>query len=261
MDPARVLLEVARRFHDLERDWADTNSRSRLLLELRSFMSSFPDHEDVRLQRLSEAATLVSTDIPLPRLAQVIVPFEHLAESCRITDADFLPTHADRSEPKTASMPVRVVLDDIRSAFNAGSAIRSAECMAVDTIHLCGYTANPANPRAARAALGAEHHVSWETGDTMDTLSSLKDAGHSIVAIETQPTAITLDEWRVDFPTVVVFGNERFGLATDVLELADSVVAIPMYGAKNSMNISAALAIVVHECRRQWTLREHDTAE
>ena len=78
-----------------------------------------------------------------------------------------------------------VVLDNVRSAHNVGSAFRTADSFKADKVWLCGICAVPPSAEIHKSALGAEDSVAWEhVGDTMEAVRRLKEDGYQIVSIE-----------------------------------------------------------------------------
>ncbi len=153
--------------------------------------------------------------------------------------------------------PVRVVLDNIRSAFNAGSIIRTCEAAGVEHLYLCGITAAPPNPKVLKTALGAEQSLSWSHHlDVLEVVSSLHDEGFQIVSVEQTSAGKSYTE--VDYAAqkvAFVFGHEVMGVAQSVLDRSDLTVEIPMYGRKNSLNVATAAGVVLFESLRQRILR------
>lgn len=157
-----------------------------------------------------------------------------------------------------APLPVVLLLDHIRSAYNTGAFFRTAEAAGVERLYLCGITATPANNSVAKTALGAERHLAWEhCVDALVALRLLRARGFEIAAVETSPRAQDLYDWRPRFPLCVVFGNEVDGLTQEVLEACDTHVRLPMLGRKHSLNVATAGGIVVYEVLRKYRrLRE-----
>jgi tRNA G18 (ribose-2'-O)-methylase SpoU len=148
--------------------------------------------------------------------------------------------------------PVTVVLDDLRSAFNVGSIFRTADCGLVEKIITCGITAHPPNLKLEKTALGTPPFVPWEHRETAaGAVAELKSRGVRVVAMETTNRSRTLWETRFPLPVCLVLGNEALGVSAPVLDAADDLVEIPMFGFKNSINVAAAFAIALYEIQRQ----------
>lgn len=158
--------------------------------------------------------------------------------------------HAIRGEGR---FPIHTVLDNVRSAFNVGSIIRTSDAARVAKLHLCGITARPPHREIARTSLGATRYVPWQSHErTIDAVTSLKERGVRIVALEVAPSAVSYLDCPVTFPLGLVVGHEVTGVSEDVLALADDVVHIPMWGVKNSLNVATSYGIIVFELLRRY---------
>ncbi len=147
---------------------------------------------------------------------------------------------------------VVVVLDNIRSAFNVGSVFRSADAMKVDEVFLCGICAVPPSPEIHKSALGAEYSVPWRhVEDTMDVVRELRVEGYEVVSVEQTVHSVKLDTFRPEIGKkyALVFGNEVDGVRQDVVDASDSVLEIPQWGSKHSLNISVSAGIILWHFR------------
>jgi 23S rRNA (guanosine2251-2'-O)-methyltransferase len=156
-----------------------------------------------------------------------------------------------------ATPRVVVVLDNIRSLYNTGSILRTADASGVERVVLCGITPRPdqgsRQRRAiAKTALGAEDSVSWEyRPDVVSALRTLVDDGYQVVAVEPASDAVNLFEWTPAWPVCLVFGHEREGVSPSLAPHIDAVVRIPMLGHKRSLNVATAAGVVLYELLRQ----------
>lgn len=144
--------------------------------------------------------------------------------------------------------PVVLVLDNIRSLNNVGSAFRTGDAFRVEKIFLCGITGKPPHRDIQKTALGATESVDWEYClNTMEAIAKLKESGHQIYALEQTDESIMLNEFTpaLDKKYALVFGNEVFGVEDEVLLACDGVLEIPQQGTKHSLNISVSLGIAV----------------
>lgn len=154
------------------------------------------------------------------------------------------------------SLPVSVVLDNVRSLYNVGAFFRTMDAAAAEKLFLCGITARPPHRGISKTALGSEETVAWEhSDDAAETVRSLQVRGYEVAAIETSPRAIDLFDWQPGFPVCLVFGNEVDGLGEAVLERCDSHVRIPMLGRKHSLNVATAGGIAIFELLRKFRRR------
>lgn len=145
-----------------------------------------------------------------------------------------------------------VVLDNIRSAHNVGSAFRTADSFKIDKVWLCGICAVPPSAEIHKSALGAEDSVDWEyTPDTMEAVRRLKDDGYTIVSAEQTVGSVMLDTFIPEKGKkyAVVFGNEVSGVSQEVVDASDFALEIPQFGTKHSLNVSVSVGVIL------WHLR------
>ncbi len=148
-------------------------------------------------------------------------------------------------------MNVHLVLDNIRSAYNVGAMFRTADAVGVSRVMLCGISAHPPNAKLEKTALGATDVVTWSYhAATNWAIDELRAAGIAIVALETAPVATPIHDFAWPDPVALVVGNEVTGISSEILARCDAVVAIPMFGVKNSLNVASASAIALFEIRR-----------
>lgn len=144
-------------------------------------------------------------------------------------------------------IPIVIVLDDVRSLNNVGSAFRTSDAFALEKIYLCGITGTPPHREINKTALGATESVDWEYyEDAMKLTKNLKLNGYKIIAIEQADKSCYLDDYIPDYNKLaLIFGNEVSGVKHEILEFADDVVEIRQFGTKHSLNISVSIGIVV----------------
>lgn len=149
---------------------------------------------------------------------------------------------------KVEKLNACIILDDIRSMNNVGSAFRTSDAFRVEKIYLCGITATPPHRDINKTALGATETVIWEyEKDVRQLIDRLKTEGYQIIAVEQADESTSLLDFQPekDQQYAFVFGNEVFGVNDKVVEQSDIVLEIPQYGTKHSLNISVSLGIVV----------------
>ncbi|QOI96900.1 MAG: RNA methyltransferase [Flammeovirgaceae bacterium] len=151
-------------------------------------------------------------------------------------------------------LPVCIVLDNIRSLHNVGSAFRTADAFRIEKIYLTGITGTPPHREIHKTALGATESVDWEYAEKPEeAVRKLKSRGYTIVAIEQTTASQPLHQssFVPDDRLCLVFGNEINGVSEPVIELADAAIEIPQAGTKHSLNVSVCLGIVVWELVRK----------
>jgi len=145
--------------------------------------------------------------------------------------------------------PIIVILDDVRSMHNVGSAFRTCDAFAIEALYLCGYTPAPPHRDIHKTALGATETVHWQNfTTTIDAIASARESGYKILAVEQAHNSTYLHELGYASEKVaLVFGNEVTGVSDEVLQIADGCIEIPQWGSKHSLNISVSLGVVLWE--------------
>ncbi|MER3318877.1 MAG: RNA methyltransferase [Allomuricauda sp.] len=144
--------------------------------------------------------------------------------------------------------PIIIILDNVRSLNNIGSVFRTADAFLVKKIYLCGITATPPHKDIRKTALGATESVDWEyRKDTLELVDELKKSGAKIVSVEQAENAVMLNNYQIDSEETLalVFGNEVKGVSQDVVSASDTILEIPQFGTKHSLNISVSTGVVV----------------
>jgi len=148
---------------------------------------------------------------------------------------------------------MEVLLDNIRSAWNVGAMLRTADGAGVRRVHLCGVSSTPNNPKVAKTALGAEKSMPWTFHpDGVAAARALKDHGLRLWALEGGSRAESLFDLPAEMPgasVVLVAGNELSGVDPGIIDLCDRVVCLPMQGIKGSLNVAVAFGIAVYYIR------------
>lgn len=148
----------------------------------------------------------------------------------------------------TTKTPIIVVLDNIRSLNNIGSVFRTSDAFLVEKIYLCGITAQPPHKDIQKTALGSTDSVNWEyRKDTLKLVEDLKKEGICIAAIEQAEDAVMLNEYSPEpnKKIALVFGNEVKGVSQEVVNASDTVIEIPQFGTKHSLNIAVSAGMLI----------------
>lgn len=156
--------------------------------------------------------------------------------------------------------PVIVVLENIRSAYNVGSAFRTADAFLLESIYTTGYTAHPPHKQVSKTALGADESVhTRHFPDAPSAIEELKQAGYKVLAVEQAENSIQLHEFTTDTHQKIafVFGNEVTGVEQSTILCCDGCLEIPQLGMKHSLNISVAVGIVLWEIVRKRLIATH----
>ncbi|CAM9782525.1 unnamed protein product [Phaeothamnion confervicola] len=154
--------------------------------------------------------------------------------------------------------PLRLVLDNVRSAYNVGSCFRTADTARAAEVITCGFSPHPFGPggeKIRKTAFGSADSVATRHfNDPCAAVAALRAEGHVIYALETTATAMSLFDVRFDpaRPVAFVLGNEITGVDCTVVAACDGVLEVPVFGLKNSLNVASVAAIVIYEALRQW---------
>ena len=152
----------------------------------------------------------------------------------------------------------------MRSTHNVGSLLRTAECLGVQKVILSGYTPYPRTPDDGRlphiadklsaqihkTALGAEDLVPWEhVSDVTTELRELKAKEYAIAALEQSPRSTVISSWTPPDKIAVLLGREVEGVAPELLAFCDTILEIPQFGHKESLNVVQAAAIALYQAQ------------
>ena len=154
--------------------------------------------------------------------------------------------------------PIYLVLDRVIDTYNVGSLFRLADAAGVTKMYLCGEMEYPPSSKIHKAAVGTETWVPWEKRETsIEVIKELKRKslpagrhGVQIIAVEQSPQSISykqLTSNNIHFPIAIVIGNETTGIDKKVLEEADLIVELPMYGVNKSFNVWGSAAVITYK--------------
>jgi 23S rRNA (guanosine2251-2'-O)-methyltransferase len=155
-------------------------------------------------------------------------------------------------------LPFVAVLENIRSAYNVGSVLRTADAFLIEAVYLTGYTAAPPHKEIKKTALGAEESVVFKCfADAPAAIAHLRQEGYKIYAVEQVQNSISLEQAKAGpgEKWAVVFGNEVSGVEAATIALCDGCIEIPQLGMKHSLNIATAAGVVLWELVRSHIAR------
>lgn len=145
-----------------------------------------------------------------------------------------------------------LILDNIRSAHNVGSAFRTSDAFKVDKIWLCGICACPPSAEIHKSALGAEDSVEWEyASDTLSVVRNLREEGYIIIGIEQTENSVGLERFKPESGKkyAYIFGNEVDGVQQSAIDECDFCLEIPQFGTKHSLNVSVSIGVVLWQTK------------
>lgn len=158
---------------------------------------------------------------------------------------------------------IAVIIADVRSLHNVGSILRSADGFGVSHIYYAGYTPYPLQTHDTRlphesrkitaqirkTALGAEHLPSSLHKSIAEAVDTARADGYQIVALEQNQGSINMYNYTPVKDTALLLGNEVTGISDSDLLNVDAIIEIPMYGSKESFNVSVATGIALYQLR------------
>jgi 23S rRNA (guanosine2251-2'-O)-methyltransferase len=153
---------------------------------------------------------------------------------------------ARENMPLPEEIQLHVLLDNIRSGWNVGSILRTADGFGFRHAYICGITPSPEQSVVQKTALGAENFITWSSHrNALFLVQELRDSGWQILALENDSKSIPIQAglpWLFEKKTVLVLGNEVTGVDPEILRMADRIVHLPMHGQKRSYNVAVAFA-------------------
>lgn len=162
-----------------------------------------------------------------------------------LVDIDSLPKTVDNKEKSK----VYVYLDELQDPGNLGTIIRTSHGTLVDAVFIGENTVDPFSDKSVRSTMGSLFKVPI-IYKTKEDLILLKKNGFSIVTT-------SLDAKKSIFETdltgniVIVIGNEGRGVSSEILNISDTKVIIPMPGDLESLNAGVSFSVVIYERLRQ----------
>jgi 23S rRNA (guanosine2251-2'-O)-methyltransferase len=156
-----------------------------------------------------------------------------------------------------------IILADIRSLHNVGSILRSADGFGVSQVYYSGYTPYPLQPNDKRlphishkttsqihkTALGAEMLPAKVYETAQQAIAAARADGFQIAALEQHADQTPLQNFIPKEDTALLLGNEVEGISSEQISLADVILEIPMFGHKESFNVSVAAGIALYQLR------------
>ncbi|MBP2708049.1 RNA methyltransferase [Microbispora sp. RL4-1S] len=205
---------------------------------------------DAEVRHADIVAAAVARGIPVHRssgevmteLTQTVTP-QGLLAVCRFV-------HVPLPEAVPPGARLVAVLAHVRDPGNAGTVLRTADAAGADAVVFTDASVDPYNGKCVRASAGSLFHLPVATGAPVpDAVRHARQAGLRVLAADGTATR-TLDEVDLSGPTAWLFGNEAWGLPPELLELADEVVRVPIYGRAESLNLATAAAVCLYASAR-----------
>nr|WP_179429911.1 RNA methyltransferase [Spelaeicoccus albus] len=143
------------------------------------------------------------------------------------------------------------VLSQVRDPGNAGTIVRAADAAGADAVIVTDASVDLYNSKTVRSTAGSVFHLPIVVGvPLMQIAADVRSAGLQILAADGNQPAVDLFSVDLVPPTAWVFGNEAWGLPAGDRDLADTAVAVPIYGRAESLNVAAAAAVCLYASAR-----------
>ena len=151
---------------------------------------------------------------------------------------------------KLKKNPIYIIVDNVLDTYNIGAIFRLADAVAVEKVYLCAGSETPPNHRIKKASINTTEWVNWSyASSAIDALKELKAQNENlkIIAVEQNERSIPYDSVEYSFPVAIVVGHETEGVSKEVVEIADYVVELPMWGVNISLNVMVSLGIMLYK--------------
>ncbi|RJQ37276.1 TrmH family RNA methyltransferase [Candidatus Microgenomates bacterium] len=151
---------------------------------------------------------------------------------------------------KIKKNPIYIVLDNVLDTYNIGAIFRLADAVAAEKVILCEGTETPPHTRIKKASINTTEWVKWQyASSAKEAISKLKvqSSNIKVIAIEQDKRSASYDKVNYQFPIALVVGNETTGVSKEVLDMADEIVELPMWGVNKSLNVMVSLGIVLYK--------------
>lgn len=181
-----------------------------------------------------------------------------------------VPTEEEKKQIK--KNPVYIILDNVLDTYNIGAIFRLADAVAAEKVILCGQSETPPHTRIKKASINTTEWVAWSYSPTAveairelrkefaTKLEQYSSSGAKrnrevkklqVIAIEQSEKSVPYNKADYLFPIALVVGHETDGVSQEVLDMADQIVEIPMWGINTSLNVMVSLGIVLFEAMKQ----------
>ena len=158
---------------------------------------------------------------------------------------------------KVKRNPITIICDNVLDTYNVGAIFRLADAVAAEKVYLCGATEMPPNSKIKKASINTWQWVNWQYAETATAAISLLRRGYggqakiNIIAVEQDERSVPFYQVEYQFPLAIVVGNETYGVSKEVLDMADAIVELPMWGVNKSLNVMVSCGIVLYEAMKQ----------
>lgn len=152
-------------------------------------------------------------------------------------------------------LPVSLMADNVRSMYNVGAILRTADAFLLTEVVMAGITGCPPHPEISKTALGAEESVEWRhVEDAFQEAERMKGEGWKVCVLEQAHDSVPLQDFISEEGEkyLLVVGNEVKGVDQRIVDIADVVLEIPQAGVKHSLNVSVSAGIALWQMCGKW---------
>ncbi|MBD5355732.1 MAG: RNA methyltransferase [Bacteroides sp.] len=156
---------------------------------------------------------------------------------------------------ETDKLPIALLADNVRSMYNIGALLRTADAFMVAEMIMAGITGVPPHPEITKTALGAEESVAWRyVENACREVERLKGEGWNVCVLEQAHNSMPLQDFKCKTGEkyLLVVGNEVNGVDQKIVDMADVVLEIPQRGVKHSLNVSVSGGIALWQMASQF---------
>lgn len=204
-----------------------------------------------RLKEMCDEHRIATQYVPVEKLNRMVAG-AHQGVVAQISAIEYAEITDVLEDIKAVEgVPLIVVFDGVTDVRNFGAIARSAECAGAQALIVPMKNAAPVNADAIKTSAGALHIIPvCRVGSLRNTLKMLQMEGMQVV-VATEKSTTTLYEADFKKPTVIVMGSEDRGVSNEIIKMCDVRLSIPMVGTIESLNVSAAAAVMLFEAVRQ----------
>lgn len=160
---------------------------------------------------------------------------------------DLQTQQAKKMFNKNKRNDIYILLESVFDTYNVGGLFRLADALNAAQLILCGDTEIPPNSKIQKSSIGTYKIVPWEYySSSKQAIEKLKKENSELQVVAVEQDETSVDYRTIDYnnPTLLIVGNETFGVSKETLALCDYIAEIPMWGINKSLNVIVSAAIV-----------------
>lgn len=160
---------------------------------------------------------------------------------------------ASETTGRQGRIPVTILLHNIRSQYNVGAIMRTADAVGIEELICSGYTPIPDQSGVQKTALKSLETLHWsQAKDPIACVQTYKAKGYQVCGLEQCHGSQLFHHVAYQFPLLLIVGEEVLGIDETLLALCDQMIEIPMFGSAHSLNVSVASSIVLYHFLIEW---------